>query len=360
MQVDFPPGFRFRPTDEELVKDYLLRMVRGLELPWNGIQFCELYGDKSPWEIFHQGIEEEEEEEDHKYFYAFTRLQKASLKRVSRVAGCGTWHGDNLSAKIYGDKKNKKGLIGLKKNFSFRLKKGSKKSHWIMHEFSLAGESLTGIHQGCDYVLCRIKKKKTVVSKTRVQIHETCLKHEGFGDNSSCWVMNPFVNTQIDGADSCNNALALAVVSSEQPASVSFSCNDALYAQTPQPEDQNISADFESSKNNAGTMEFNGELLEWNISGVGSEHMVIDDNLLPIEEGNNDEAERMMVETELPCFESVFKDLSFLNSYQQQPIDQESHQVQRSCFESNVEDEFVNSMLEEYLMKEKNNGVFEE
>ncbi|KAL5732445.1 hypothetical protein ACOSQ2_032137 [Xanthoceras sorbifolium] len=337
MQVDFPPGFRFSPTDEELVKDYLLRMVRGLELPWNGIQFCELYGDKSPWEIFHQGIEEEEEEEeeDHKYFYAFTRLKKASLKRVSRVAGCGTWHGDKLSAKIYGDKKNKKGLIGLKKNFSFKLKKGSKKSHWIMHEFSLAGESLIGIHQCRDYVLCRIKKKKTVVSKTGVQFHETCLEHEGFGDNSSCWVMNI--------PDSCNNTLMLAVASSEQPASVSFSCNDALYAQTPQPE------------------EFNGELLEWNISGVGSEHMVMDDNLLPIEEGNNDEAGRMMVETELPCFDqSVINDWSFLNSYQQQPIDQESHQVQRSCFESNVEDEVVNSMLEEYLMKEKNNGVFEE
>ncbi|KAH7548566.1 hypothetical protein ACOSP7_031833 [Xanthoceras sorbifolium] len=359
MQVDFPPGFRFRPTDEELVKDYLLRMVRGLELPWNGIQFCELYGDKSPWEIFHQGIEEEEEEEeeeeDHKYFYAFTRLKKASLKRVSRVAGCGTWHGDKLSAKIYGDKKNKKGLIGLKKNFSFRLKKGSKKSHWIMHEFSLAGESLIGIHQCSDYVLCRIKKKKTVVSKTGVQFHETCLEQEGFGDNSSCWVMNPLVetlnfNTQIDGAESCNNALIVQVASSEQPANVSFSCNDAFYAKTPH---QNLSADFESTENNAGMMEFNGELLEWNIFGVGSEHMVI-------EEGNNDEAERMMVETELPCFESVFKDLSFLNSYQQQPIDQESHQVQRSCFESNVEDEFVNSMLEEYLMKEKNNGVFEE
>ncbi|KAK2634804.1 hypothetical protein Ddye_029596 [Dipteronia dyeriana] len=90
-----------------------------------------------PWEIFHGTDHELSEEDDYK-FHVFTRLKKASLHRVSRVAGCGTWHEDKKLEKIFADKKKKMGLIGLKKNFTFRIKNGSKKSHWIMQEFSLA------------------------------------------------------------------------------------------------------------------------------------------------------------------------------------------------------------------------------
>jgi hypothetical protein len=33
MAVFLPVGFRFRPSDEELVRDYLLKKVKGEELP---------------------------------------------------------------------------------------------------------------------------------------------------------------------------------------------------------------------------------------------------------------------------------------------------------------------------------------
>ncbi|KAI9157453.1 hypothetical protein LWI28_022811 [Acer negundo] len=221
MQVDVPLGFQFMPSDEELVKGYLLRKIRGQELPWNGIQFCDLYG-RSPWEIFHGTDHELSEEDDYK-FYVFTRLKKASLHRVSRVAGCGTWHGDRKSVKIFDDKKKKEGLIGLKKNFTFRIKNGSKKSHWIMHEFSLAGESLMGIdYKSCDFVLCRIFKNKGVA------FHQTGFEQQdSFGDNNL--VNPPFVETLKIGGDFYNNnALAVAVASSSQqqpPSTVSFSCS---------------------------------------------------------------------------------------------------------------------------------------
>ncbi|KAK0592415.1 hypothetical protein LWI29_018808 [Acer saccharum] len=224
MQADAPLGFRFMPSDEELVKGYLLRKIRGQELPWNGIQFCDLYGDKSPWEIFHGTDHELSEEDDYK-FYVFTRLKKASLHRVSRVAGCGTWHGDRKLEKIFADKKKKEGLTGLKKNFTFRIKNGSKKSHWIMHEFSLAGESLMGIdYKSCDFVLCRIFKKKGVA------FHQTGFEQQdSFGDNNL--VNPPFVETlnfnpKIGVDFYNNNALAVASSSRQQPPStVSFSCS---------------------------------------------------------------------------------------------------------------------------------------
>ncbi|KAK0591932.1 hypothetical protein LWI29_010506 [Acer saccharum] len=374
MQVDVPLGFQFMPSDEELVKGYLLRKIRGQELPWNGIQFCDLYG-RSPWEIFH-GTDHELSEEDDFMFYVFTRLKKASLHRVSRVAGCGTWHEDKKSEKIFADKKQKEGLIGLKKNFTFRIKNGSKKSHWIMHEFSLAGESLMGIdHKYCDFVLCRIFKKKGVA------FHQMGFKQrDSLRDNL---VNPPFdetlnFNPKIGGDVYNNNALAVASSSQQPPPStVSFSCFgengeetnklvgyapeadfysstteeaiNALYefrgvAQTPRPEFRSVEnsssvlqfnteeqnflwaypeyyptlesdqvlkfPEFESTKND-DVMQFNS--TDWNnISGFGSEN-----NLLPLppiqQEGNINGGEGMVIEPELPCFES---DWSFFNAAQ--------------------------------------------
>ncbi|KAK2634824.1 hypothetical protein Ddye_029616 [Dipteronia dyeriana] len=397
MQVDAPLGFRFRPSDEELVKDYLLKKVRGQQFPWNGVQICDLYGDKPPWEIFLHGTDHELLEKDHK-FYVFTKLKKAGQKRVSRVAGCGTWHGDKRTVMIYADKKNKSGLIGFKKNFTFKVKNGSKKSHWIMHEFSLAGESLMGIdYKSCDFVLCRLKKNG--------------VKQEAsFVDN----LVNPFVETlnfnPKIGGDFYDNELAVASSSQQQqqPVSVSFSCfeeksqagydtledfyRSAMETGIPHSEfrlgeisspilqfntrEQNLlpwygqesspitlesgvfKFEFESTTNPDVLMPFNStEVVDWNnISGIGSGGMQMDDNLLPMpihQEGNVNEEARVVIEPELPCFESVVEDWSFLNGFQQPIQGTGTDQVERSCLESNAEDGFVASMIEEYLMNEK-------
>ncbi|CAI5465424.1 unnamed protein product [Closterium sp. Yama58-4] len=46
----FPPGFRFRPTDEELLCYYLRRRVEGLPIAWNAIGDVDLY-ESEPWEL---------------------------------------------------------------------------------------------------------------------------------------------------------------------------------------------------------------------------------------------------------------------------------------------------------------------
>jgi hypothetical protein len=70
--------------------------------------------------------------------YFFTRFKKLSKNRVGRTIGCRVWHG-NSTVKIYDNKGN---VIGARKLFSFMVKQGSctKKSNWIMHDFSLIGE----------------------------------------------------------------------------------------------------------------------------------------------------------------------------------------------------------------------------
>jgi hypothetical protein len=72
-----PVGFRFQPTDEELVGFYLLNKVRGEDMGWDGIREIDIYGEKAPWE-FCGGQEK---------LYIFTRLKRLSKNRVARTAG---------------------------------------------------------------------------------------------------------------------------------------------------------------------------------------------------------------------------------------------------------------------------------
>lgn len=45
-----PPGFRFHPTDEELIEYYLKRKVEGLEIELEVIPVIDLYSF-DPWEL---------------------------------------------------------------------------------------------------------------------------------------------------------------------------------------------------------------------------------------------------------------------------------------------------------------------
>ncbi|XP_059451195.1 NAC domain-containing protein JA2-like [Corylus avellana] len=149
-------GFRFRPSNDELINHYLLGKVRGEEITWDGIREFELYGEKIPWELF--GDLDSEEEEKH---YIFTRLKKSG-KRVSRAAGCGTWHESSCN-QVYDSEGQC--VIGLKKQFCFKVKRESRveKSHWIMHEFSLAG---VFEQERCNnWVLCAVNKKGAETKK---------------------------------------------------------------------------------------------------------------------------------------------------------------------------------------------------
>ena len=42
------PGFRFRPYDDELITDYLLKKIKGEALPWEGFVECDIYDERSP------------------------------------------------------------------------------------------------------------------------------------------------------------------------------------------------------------------------------------------------------------------------------------------------------------------------
>jgi hypothetical protein len=157
MAAFLPAGFRFCPSDEELVRDYLLKKAMGEELPWDGIGECDLYGEKPPWEICGN--------QDSEKVYFFAKLKKLSKNQVARTAGSGVWH-ENSSHHIYDEEGD---VIGARKLFCFKVKDGSsmKRSNWVMHEFSLVGEH----EHSTNWVLCTLQKKGL---ESRIGIKRRC------------------------------------------------------------------------------------------------------------------------------------------------------------------------------------------
>ncbi|KAK9267006.1 hypothetical protein L1049_021401 [Liquidambar formosana] len=89
MSSVFPVGFRFHPSDRELVLHYLYRKVIGKPLSCeNVVRDCDLYGERGPWEIVSE-----------KVGYFFTKLKKKtdSGSRIDRTVGStGTWKSQDV------------------------------------------------------------------------------------------------------------------------------------------------------------------------------------------------------------------------------------------------------------------------
>ncbi|CAA3030314.1 No apical meristem (NAM) [Olea europaea subsp. europaea] len=164
MAFSLPPGFVYKPTDQQLIT-HLKRKATGILLTFNRILDRNLYGKNgTPWIVFSENdpweiVGDSEVGVSKKELYVITKLEKIRTNHIVRVAGCGTWAGKSMPKDI----KNCEGeVIGVKKSFTFKQngdlkqdKISMKNGRWIMHEYTLAGSSLEGVHS-TDYAICRI------------------------------------------------------------------------------------------------------------------------------------------------------------------------------------------------------------
>ncbi|KAL2503887.1 NAC domain containing protein 41 [Abeliophyllum distichum] len=158
-------GYRFMPTDQQVIVLYLQAKANGLPLPSDAIIDKDLYGKNgTPWFVFSENdpwkvVGECEVSVSKKEIFVFTKLSKMGKHNIERIAGCGTWGGKSKPKYI----KNCNGeVIGIKKSFTFKVNGDLKpeemnmeNGHWIMHEYTLAGISLEGVKNE-DYAVCRI------------------------------------------------------------------------------------------------------------------------------------------------------------------------------------------------------------
>ncbi|MFS7984481.1 putative transcription factor NAM family [Helianthus anomalus] len=159
-QLSLPPGFRFYPTDEELLVQYLCRKVAGHDFSLQIIADIDLY-KFDPWQLPSKAMFGEKEW----YFFSPRDRKYPNGSRPNRVAGSGYWKATGTDKVITTGGRR----VGIKKALVFYVGKAPKgnKTNWIMHEYRLSDpQRKTGSSRLDEWVLCRIYKKNSSAQKT--------------------------------------------------------------------------------------------------------------------------------------------------------------------------------------------------
>ncbi|KAJ8772747.1 hypothetical protein K2173_027924 [Erythroxylum novogranatense] len=149
-----PPGFRFHPTDEELITFYLASKVFngsfcGVEIAEVDLNRCE------PWELPDVAKMGEKEW----YFFSLRDRKYPTGLRTNRATGAGYWKATGKDREVYSASNGS--LLGLKKTLVFyrgRAPRGEK-TKWVMHEYRLDGDLYYRHTCKEEWVICRIFHK---------------------------------------------------------------------------------------------------------------------------------------------------------------------------------------------------------
>ncbi|KAJ1273925.1 hypothetical protein BS78_05G022800 [Paspalum vaginatum] len=168
-----PAGFRFHPTDEELVAHYLARQAAGAPCPAPVVAEANIYAC-DPWELLVPAIPAARE----RYFFSPRDRKYPNGARPNRAAGGGYWKATGTDKPVVSER----AVVGVKKALVFysgRPPRGVK-TDWVMHEYRLvagaaghnnnkdaAGNKTKRSCRGAssssmrldDWVLCRIYNK---------------------------------------------------------------------------------------------------------------------------------------------------------------------------------------------------------
>ncbi|XP_023730496.1 NAC domain-containing protein 35 [Lactuca sativa] len=149
------PGFRFHPTEEELVEFYLRRKVEGKRFNVELITFLDLYR-YDPWELPALAAIGEKEW----FFYVPRDKKYRNGDRPNRVTTSGYWKATGADRMIRTDNSRS---IGLKKTLVFYSGKAPKgiRSSWIMNEYRLPHHETERL-QKAEISLCRVYKRSGV------------------------------------------------------------------------------------------------------------------------------------------------------------------------------------------------------
>nr|GEW57066.1 NAC domain-containing protein 67-like [Tanacetum cinerariifolium] len=171
-ELNLPPGFRFHPTDEELIVHYLsrkarpeLNIVNNVAQPPSIIADVDLYKHE-PWELPDMALFGTKEW----YFFTPRDRKYPNGSRPNRVTKNGYWKATGADKPIKSES-DPNVTVGIKKAMVFFVGKGVKgiKTNWIMHEYRLqmpnsatSNEHSTSatIPKLNEWVLCRLYNKK--------------------------------------------------------------------------------------------------------------------------------------------------------------------------------------------------------
>lgn len=165
---NLPPGFRFCPTDEELVLHFLYHKVFLLPCHPNIIPDIDICLH-DPWELNGMALS------SGNVHYFFSKVKQ------DRVTANGFWKELDIDEPIFTSSGNK---VGVKKYLVFYIN-GESETNWVMEEFNLCHNSFTTTTAAaaaapaaynkrqrkqklmdCIWVLCRVHERKDITDNS--------------------------------------------------------------------------------------------------------------------------------------------------------------------------------------------------
>ncbi|KAH6810378.1 NAC domain containing protein 87 [Perilla frutescens var. frutescens] len=135
---EIPPGFRFHPTDYEII-NYLLNKV--IHRWFRAVAIGEInLNNWEPWDLPKKAKYMAEEE----WFFFFEKeTNYPTSMRTNRATPSEYWKATEKDKEIYNtNKPQKRVIVGMKKTLVFykgRAPKGEK-TNWVIHEYRLHGD----------------------------------------------------------------------------------------------------------------------------------------------------------------------------------------------------------------------------
>ncbi|KAL5822808.1 hypothetical protein ACOSQ4_020708 [Xanthoceras sorbifolium] len=156
-QLSIYIGYRFVPSDRELIVDYLMKKINNQLLSDNIIIEDNVYMS-NPWDL----AVKYKPQEGQKWYFFTTRDEKyAKENPPNRPAGDGFWKAIGAQKKFYNNKKE----VGVKNCLIFFKGKPSKgdMTNWLMYEYLLHNSPSSSTSSDNmrlnNCVLCKIYKK---------------------------------------------------------------------------------------------------------------------------------------------------------------------------------------------------------
>ncbi|KAH9646151.1 NAC domain-containing protein [Citrus sinensis] len=180
--MSLPPGFRFHPTDEELVAYYLDRKINGRTIELEIIPEIDLYKHE-PWDLPDKSYLPGKDMEW--YFFSPRDKKYPNGSRTNRATRAGYWKATGKDRTVHSHKQS----VGMKKTLVYyrgRAPHGIR-TNWVMHEYRLL-DPLSGAASSSlkdSYALCRVFKKTIQIPKAKESLQEAMGNNNNDAENQT-------------------------------------------------------------------------------------------------------------------------------------------------------------------------------